>query len=424
MKILLQRINIISPGSSNHLTEKDILIEGNKIVSIENSGAIKVDNAEIISGKGLFVSSGWFDLHANFGEPGEENKEDIESGCRAAMQGGFTGVLVMPSTFPPISGRPAVEYILKRSKQLLVDVHVAGTISEQQEGKELSEMYDMFLAGAKVFTDDKRAIQDAGLMTRALLYTQNFGGKIFSFAEDKFLAGNGQVHEGVFSSMLGLKGIPSVAEEIMINRDLSLAEYTNSAIHFSTISSRKSVDIIRNAKGKGIKVTADVSALHLLLDDSSLNGFDTVYKLKPPLRTSDDKEALIEGLVDGTIDCICSDHLPQEIEKKKKEFELASYGASGIETSFAVARTATINKLSLPELISKFTSHPRHCAGLKSGLIEKDQPADLTIFYPDLRWKVAENDLKSKSKNNPFLGKELTGKVLAVVNRGLIEYCK
>ena len=424
IKILIQNANIISPGSVHHLTEKDILIEGDKIVNIATAGSIDVENAEVIKGEGIFVSSGWFDLHVNFGEPGEENKEDIQSGCRAAMQGGFTGVLVMPSTLPPLSGRPAVEFILQKAINSLVSIQVAGTISEQREGLELSEMYDMFQAGVRVFTDDKRAIQDAGLMTRALLYAQNFKGKIFSFAEDRQLAGKGMVHEGTISTGLGLKGIPSVAEEIMIDRDLSLAEYTNSSIHFSTISSGKSVDLIRKAKAKGIKVTADVSAIHLLLDDHSLIGFDTVFKLKPPLRSKYDRESLIEGLVDGTIDGICSDHCPQEVEKKKKEFEIAEYGASGLETTFAVARTATKNKLSLPELISKFTSHPRNCAGLKTGIIENNQPADLTLFYPDYKWLVTDNQIKSKSRNNPFIGQELTGKAFAVINKGLIEYCK
>ena len=424
IKILIQHANIISPGSVHHLTVKDILIEGDKIVNIATAGSIDVENAEVIKGEGIFVSSGWFDLHVNFGEPGEENKEDIHSGCRAAMQGGFTGVLVMPSTLPPLSGRPAVEFILQKAINSLVSIQVAGTISEQREGLELSEMYDMFQAGVRVFTDDKRAIQDAGLMTRALLYAQNFKGKIFSFAEDRHLAGKGMVHEGTISTGLGLKGIPSVAEEIMIDRDLSLAEYTNSSIHFSTISSGKSVDLIRKAKAKGIKVTADVSAIHLLLDDHSLIGFDTVFKLKPPLRSKYDRESLIEGLVDGTIDGICSDHCPQEVEKKKKEFEIAEYGASGLETTFAVARTATKNKLSLPELISKFTSHPRNCAGLKTGIIENNQTADLTLFYPDYKWLVTDNQIKSKSRNNPFIGQELTGKAFAVINKGLIEYCK
>jgi dihydroorotase len=424
MKILLQKINIISPGSAHHLTEKDILIEDEKIYSIANPGSIPAGNTEVIDGKGLYVSPGWFDLHVHFGEPGEEYKEDIDSGCRAAIQGGFTGVLAMPSTQPPVSGRPAVEYILLRSKKYLVDVHVAGTISDQLEGKDLSEMYDMYLAGTRVFTDDKRAVQDAGLMTRALLYVQNFGGKIFSFPEDTYLAGKGQVHEGVIATALGLKGIPSIAEEIMINRDLLLADYTNSGLHFSTVSSRQSVETIRKAKSKGMKITADVAASHLLLDDSFLNGFDTLYKLKPPLRTPDDRKALIGGLIDGTIDCICSDHLPQNAENKIKEFELASFGAAGLETAFAVARTATLNKLSLPELIAKFTSHPRLCAGLNAGLIEVNCTADLTIFNPDLKWKVTEDHIFSKSLNNPFMNRELTGKAVAVINKGQIEYCK
>ena len=190
------------------------------------------------------------------------------------------------------------------------------------------------------------------------------------------------------------------------------------------MSSGKSVDLIRKAKARGIKVTSDVSAIQLFFDENSLDNFDTDYKLKPPLRSQEDKEALIEGLIDGTIDCICSDHQPQEIENKKKEFELASFGASGLETTFAVARSATINKLSLPELISKLTSHPRHCAALKAVLIEENQLADLTIFNPDLKWMVKEDYIKSKSKNNPFLGKQLTGKPVAVINKGLLEYCK
>ncbi len=423
MKILLRKINVISPGSPHHLKEKDILIEEDKIVSIGEPSSLSDNGAEVISGKNLFVSPGWFDLHVNFGEPGFEYKEDIESGCRAASQGGFTGVLVMPSTNPPVSGRPSVEYILLRSKKSPVNVHVAGSLSHRLEGKDLSEMYDMYLAGSRVFSDDKQAVQDAGLMMRALQYSGNIGCKIFSFAEDKYLASKGQVNEGINSTMLGLKGIPGIAEEIMISRDLLLAEYANASIHFSTISSKRSVDVIRKAKAKGLKVTADVSAIHLLLDDSSLNGFDSVYKLKPPLRAKEDREALIEGLADGTIDCICSDHTPQDIENKKKEFELAAYGASGIETAFAIARTATEKHLSLPELISKFTTHPRLCAGLKPGLIEKDYAADLTIFNPDLKWKVGEEHIKSKSKNNPFLGSELIGKPFAVLNKGQLIKC-
>lgn len=421
MKILLQNINIISPGSVHHLKVKDVLIEGETIKAVENAGSISVGDSKVVEGENLYVSSGWFDLHVNFGEPGLEIHEDIESGCNAAMQGGFTGVLVMPATQPPVSGRSPVEYILSRAKTYLVDVNVAGTVSEMHEGKNLSEMYDMFLAGARVFTDDKKAVQDPGLMTRALIYVQNFGGRVFSFAEDKQLAGKGVVNEGNHAVMLGLKGIPSIAEEVMVSRDILLAEYTNSSLHFSTLSTKEGVAHIRKAKAKGLKITADVAASHLMLDDSSLSTFETVYKLKPPLRTSSDREALIEGLTDGTIDCITSDHRPQSVESKSREFELAEYGASGLETAFAVARTATMMKLSLPELISKFTTHPRACAGLKTEVIEKNHRADLTIFDPDKRWTVSEKDILSKSRNNPFLKKEITGKAISVINKGQIK---
>jgi dihydroorotase len=423
MKIVLQNINVISPGSVHHLKERDIVIDGEKIISVNEPGLKLGDEYKIISGKKFYVSPGWFDLHVNFSEPGNEYKEDIESGCRAAVQGGFTGVLVMPTTDPPVSNRPSVEYILSRAKKFPVNLYVAGTISDQLKGKELSEMFDMYQAGTRVFTDDKTAVQDAGLMTRALLYAQNFGGKIFSFPEDQYLSGKGLVHEGTSSTSLGIKGIPGVAEEIMISRDLLLAEYTKSQIHFSSVSSKNGVELIRQAKAKGMKITSDVSATHLFLDDSFLSDFDSVYKLKPPLRTTEDKNALINGLVDGTIDCICSDHSPQDTENKKKEFELASYGAAGIETAFAVARTATKDKLSLPELISKFTIHPRICAGLKPGVIDKDHIADLTIFDADAKWIVDEKNIKSKSNNNPFMGRELTGKPIAVINKGELIYC-
>jgi dihydroorotase len=423
MKLLIQNVNVISPGSAHHLTVKDILITGEKISAIEKPGTISTEDAKIFSSPGVSISTGWFDLHVNFCEPGNENKEDLISGSMAAMQGGFTGVLIMPSTNPPVSGKPAVEYILHKQTNLPVHLFVAGSLSENREGKDLSEMFDMHSAGTIVFTDDKRPVKDAGLMSRALLYVQNFGGKIFSFAEDSFLSGNGLVHEGTVSTGLGLRGIPSVAEELMISRDLSLAEYTNASIHFSTVSSAKSVELIRKAKARGIKVTADVSAAHLMLDESCLESFDTLYKVRPPFRSAADREALIAGLADGTIDCICSDHTPQDTENKKKEFELAAYGAAGIETAFAVARTATVNKISVPELISKFTTHPRNCAGVKSAMIEVGQPADLTLFNADTAWTVSDEHLKSKSGNNPFLGKKLLGKPVAIINRGIFYTC-
>jgi dihydroorotase len=423
MKILIQSVYVISPGSPHHLSEKDLLIEDGLIKKAEPSSSIKEKDAEIINAKGLCISPGWFDLHANFSEPGSEYKEDIQSGSAAAAQGGFTGVLLMPTTEPSISGRPLIEFILKRSADSPVNLYASGTLSEKHEGKELSEMYDMYQAGANVFTDDKKAVHDSGLMMRALLYTKHFGGKIFSFGEEKYFSRNASVNEGVAAVTLGMKGIPAVAEEIMVSRDLMLAEYADSPIHISTISSAGSVDLIRKAKAKNIKVTCDVAAINLYCDETSLGDFDSNYKVKPPLRSSADRNALIDGLIDGTIDCICSDHIPQDVENKKKEFELAAFGASGLETAFGVARSATKNTLSLPELISKFTVHPRLCAGLKAQLIDANHTAELTLFNPDESWIVSEKNIKSKSRNNPFIGKSLIGRPVAIINKNTLVYC-
>ena len=421
MKIILQEVMVISPGSKHHMKVRDILIENGMITKTDDPGKIKDSSAKVIHGKNYHVSSGWFDVHVNFREPGLEHKETIDSGCKAAAQGGFTGVLLMPSTEPAISSKTSVDFILKRAAGLLVDVIPAGSLSVNREGKDLSEMYDMAQSGTKVFTDDKRAVQDAGLMTRALQYTKTFGAKIFSFAEDKSIAGKGQIHESSNSVLLGLKGIPSIAEEVMINRDLYLAAYTESPIHFSTISTAGSVDLIRKAKANGMKITADVSALHLLLDDSSLSGFDSVFKVKPPLRSASDIRALKDGLKDGTIDCITSDHCPEDVENKKKEFELAAYGATGLETAFAAARTATKDMLSIGELIAKFTTHARSCAGLKNDIVEEGHEANLTVFDPDKKWTVDLKGLHSKSMNNPFIGKDLIGKAIAVINNEKLE---
>jgi dihydroorotase len=420
--ILLKNIFIISPGSAFHLSRKDILIKDGIISKVEDVGCIS-EKADIIEGEGLCVSSGWFDLHVRFGEPGHEYKEDLISGSAAAMQGGFTGVLMMPSTDPPVSGKASVEFVKTRTKDFLVDVIPAGTLSKNLEGVDLAEMYDMFLAGAPVFTDDKKPVVDAGLMTRALLYAQNFGGRIFSFADEKNVSGKGLMNEGISSVNTGLKGIPAVAEEIMINRELSLAKYTESAVHFSTVSTEMSVTLLRRAKAEKMKVSADVSAAHLLLSEERLEDFDSVYKNNPPLRTKKDIQALIEGLKDGTIDAITSDHSPEDIENKKKEFELAAFGMGGLETAFAAARTATLDKLSVAELVSKFTTHARSCAGQKNDTIEAGHVANLTIFNPDLKWKVEMKHILSKSKNNPFLGMELIGKAVAVINNGKLQKC-
>lgn len=259
-------------------------------------------------------------------------------------------------------------------------------------------------------------------MIRALQYSHHFGGRVFSFCQDKHIASGGIINEGIMSASLGLKGIPAIAEEVMIAAQLSIARYTKAPIHFSTISSAGSVQLIREAKAHGIKVTCDVAVPYLYFSEEDLSTFDTHLKLMPPLRSKEDREALIEGVIDGTIDCISSDHRPEDVENKKKEFGLAAFGAAGIETAFAAARTAIGDRLSLPELISRFSNHPRCIAGMKAISIEENKEANLTIFDANSKWTVEQGKLRSKSVNNPFVGHELTGKVKAVYCKGtLIE---
>lgn len=353
MNLLIKSATILDPGSAFHQQVTDILIENGVITRIAED--IDAD-AEVIDGEGKYVSPGFFDLNCNIGELGLETKEDMHSGTRAAAAGGFTGIALMPNTSPPVHSKAEIEYLLNRAKSNLVDVYPLGTISHKREGKDLAEMYDMYLSGARAFTDGNRPVQDAGLMERALLYAQGFDATVFSYPEDTAIAGKAKVNEGEVSTLLGMKGIPSLAEELMIARDLYLAEYTVSRIHFSTISTARSVELIREAKRKGLEVTCDVAAHHLVLTDEALMGFDSMYKVKPPLRTKDDVLALIKGLKDGTIDAIVSQHTPHEVEFKDVEFEMAEYGITGFQTALPLALKSG---LPVELLVEKLAINPR-----------------------------------------------------------------
>ncbi|RYY33822.1 MAG: dihydroorotase, partial [Sphingobacteriaceae bacterium] len=302
MNLIIKSALITDPNSTFNNQTADILITDgviNKIGNIDDYG-----DAEVFDAAGKNVSPGFLDLNCNIGELGLETKEDIQSGTAAAAAGGFTALALMPNTQPPVHSKAEVEYLLNRSRKNLVDIYPLGTISQKREGKDLAEMYDMFSSGAKAFTDGNRPVQDAGLMERALLYAQGFNATIFSYPEDTAIAGKAKVNEGHISTLLGMKGIPPLAEELMVARDLYLAEYTDSKLHFSTITTQRSVNLIRDAKQRGIKVTCDVAAHHLVLTDEALLGFDSLYKVKPPLRVQSDVDALIDGLNDGTIDAI------------------------------------------------------------------------------------------------------------------------
>ncbi|MES2810199.1 MAG: dihydroorotase, partial [Bacteroidota bacterium] len=368
---------------------------------------------EVFDATGKHVSPGFFDLNCNIGELGLESKEDLQTGTAAAAAGGFTGIALMPNTQPPVHSKTEVEYLLNRAKGKLVDVYPLGTLSHKREGKDLAEMYDMYLSGAKAFTDGSSPVQDAGLMERALLYTKGFEATVFSYPEDTAIAGKAKVNEGEMSTLLGMKGIPSLAEELMVARDLYLAEYTNSKIHFSTISTQRSVELIREAKKKGLEVTCDVTAHHLVLTDDVLAGFDSLYKVKPPLRTQKDVDALIAGLKDGTIDAIVSQHTPQEIEFKDVEFEVAEFGITGFQTAFSLAVKAG---LPVNLIVQKLAVNPRAILALEAAAIAADQKANLVVFDVDAEWVFTTTNNLSKSNNSPYLGQSLKGKVLLTVN--------
>ena len=410
MNLLIKSATIIDPNSPFNQKIADVLIEKGIITQIAPD--IETDT-EIFEAEGKYISPGFFDLNCNIGEPGLETKEDLYTGTKAAAAGGFTGIALMPNTVPPVHSKSEIEYILNRSKKNLVDVFPLGAISHKREGKDMAEMYDMYLSGAKAFSDGNKPVQDAGLMERALLYAQGFDALIFSYPEDTAIAGKAKVNEGEVSTLLGMKGIPSLAEELMIARDLYLAEYTVSRIHFSTISTTRSVELIREAKRKGLEVTCDVAAHHLVLTDEALLGFDSQYKVKPPLRTQDDVDALIAGLKDGTIDAIVSQHTPHEVEFTNVELEVAEFGIIGLQTALPLALKAGLD-ISL--IVEKMAVNPRKILNIDIPVIAEGKEANFVLFDADEVWEYNKKNNRSRSYNSPFIGHNLIGKVLLTCN--------
>lgn len=422
MKILIKKATILDASSKHHKQIKDLLIENGLIINISDS--IEDATAEIFEAENLHISQGWTDLNARFGEPGHEYKEDLNSGMNAAAQGGFTHVALMPSTEPCIQRKSDVSYLVNQTLHNIVDIHPIGALTDDRKGEQITEMYDMHQAGAIAFSDDKRSIANASLMKIAMLYAKNFDGLIMSFSAEEKTSQKGQMNEGVSSTRLGLKGIPALAEELQLARDLQLCEYTDARVHFSTITTAESVKLIRDAKAKGLKVTADTSSYHLLLNDTELESFNSNLKVNPPLRSIKDIDALKAGLKDGTLDAVCSDHYPQNIENKKCEFDIAAFGMINLETSFAAANTALQEILTTDEIVVKLTSTPKAILGIDSQVLEEGSLADLTLFNPNLKWTYSTKDIVSKSKNTALTGKSFIGKALAIVNNGQMAICK
>ena len=325
----------------------------------------------------------------------------------------------MSGTNPPLYNKAQIEYVANRSKDYLVDVFPVGTLSHNQEGKDLSEMYDMKLSGAVAFSDYKKTAKDAGLILRALQYSQNINSFIITHCDDKTISHDGLMNEGVTSTKLGLKGIPALAEEIMLQRNIQILEYAGGKMHIPTISTKGSVELIKKAKAKKLNITCGVAAYNLLLDDSELEGFDTNYKVNPPLRTKEDIDALKKGLADGTIDVIVSDHNPQDIESKDLEFDHADNGMIGLESCFGVLNTALHTKLSLENIIDSLTKNPRTILGFDGVSVKEGAAANLTLFNPAKQYVFEKSHIVSSNKNSGFIGKELKGEVIGVVNNNM-----
>jgi len=411
MKTLIKSATIINSGSKHHGLVRDIYIDRGKIIQIGKN--LSVDKATIINIPQTFVSSGWIDLRANFREPGHEYKENLESGAKAAKRGGFSKVVLMPSTTPTVNYKSQVDFIINRSKSLSVKLLPAGALTQGMKSEQLSEMFDMYSAGAVAFTDDKLAV-GTELMTRALDYTSNFGGCVMSFPMDFGIILGGMMHEGPTSTSMGVKGIPSAAEEISLQRDIELLRYTNGRLHVSLISTTKSVDIIRKAKKEGLNITCAIAAHQLYFTDEDLKTFDSNFKVLPPYRSKEDRKSLINGLKDGTIDAICSDHCPEDIEHKVREFQDAEFGISSIETTFCSAFTALEKYLTLEEIVNKLNAGPAKVLGISSSKIEEGNEADLTVFTISQNTTFDRQSWQSRSYNSPFIGKELRGRIIPV----------
>lgn len=415
--LLITSVKVILPGNEYHQQTVDVLIEKGKIAQIGNTIKVADKTVETIDGTGKILSPGFFDLHANFGEPGLETKEDIRTGTAAAAAGGFTAVAVMPNTEPAIQSRSEVALVVNAAKGNIVDIHPIGAISKKREGKEMAELYDMKQNGAVAFSDGNRGVQQAGLMSRALLYAKGFEGLIFSHAEDESMAGGNKMNEGTMSTYLGMKGIPNLAESLMVSRDLYLAEYTEAPIHFASISTPEAVDLIKKAKAKGLRVTCDVAAHQLVFTDEDIIGFDSNYKVSPPLRTKADAKALIKGLKDGVIDAVVSQHTPQEIEFKNVEFHIAKNGIIGLQTVLPLLIRAGFNE---EQIVHSLAVRPRQILGLAVPQIKAGAMANLVLFDPAKSWNFDEKTNKSKSKNSPLFGQTLKGAVELVINNNQI----
>ncbi len=420
--ILIKGGRVIDP-KKNFDEKADILIVEKKITKIEKN--IRGKNFHVIDAKGCIVGPAFIDLHCHLRDPGRPDEETIESGSAAAIAGGFTTICCMPNTDPPIDNEGIVNYIIKEADRVgLCRVLPIAAITKKREGKEITEFGELLKAGAKGFSDDGDTVANANVLRHAFEYAKVFDTTIFEHPIDKDLAQHGQMNEGLVSTRLGLSGSPGLAEEVVVARDLLLAKFTNSKIHFCHVSTKGSIELIRRAKKEGIQVTCETCPHYFFYNDEVLESFDPNYKVNPPLRSEEDRKAIIEGLHDGIIDCIATDHAPHCQAEKELEFGGAPYGMIGFETALSLIILELINKqkFSWLEVLEKLTANPAKIINIDHEGIRTGSVANLVIIDPQKNWRLTENKIMSKSKNTPLLGTELTGRVINVVANGELKY--
>ena len=411
MKVLIKKATIVSLSSPFHGKSQDILIENGIISEIGND--LKFNADKTIEMDGLHISPGWMDCFANFCDPGQEFKETLESGANAAAAGGFTQVMLIPNTNPVVYNKSQVEYLVQKSKELPVQIFPVGTITKNAEGKELSEMYDMYNTGAIAFSDGVNPVQSSGILQKALEYILAIDATIIQLPDDKSIGSSGLMNEGKISTQLGLAGKPSISEELMIARDIELVRYTNSKIHFTGVSTAKSLELIAAAKKEKLRVTCSVTPYHLFFCEDDLLTYDTNLKVNPPLRTKKDRNALRNGIKNGIIDFIASHHQPQDWDNKVCEFEYAKNGMEGLESVFGAAGVCGV---STEQFVKMQTENIRSIFKIEETLIDKGKKANITLFSPDVEYVFEEKDIFSKSKNNAFVGKKLKGRIIGIIN--------
>jgi dihydroorotase len=411
MNLIIRAARIIDSKSNYHNQIVDIKIK-NGIIDQMSQNIDNNDQLEELKLPNLHISQGWFDTSVSLGEPGFEDRETIANGLDVAAKSGFTGIALQPNSFPIIDNQSQINFVKQKAINFATQLYPIGALTKNSQGTDLAELFDMKNAGAIAFGDYNKSLDNANLLKISLQYAQDFDGLIIAFSQDETIKGKGVVNEGIISTKMGLKGIPSLAEELIIARNLFILEYTGGKLHIPTISSAKSVQLIAEAKAKGLKVTCSVCVHHLVLNDTVIEGFDTRYKVTPPIVNEEDRKALIKGILDNTIDCVTSDHNPIDIEHKKMEFDLAKNGTIGLESAFGALQTV------LPtEIVVEKLAAGRKIFGLDQYILSEGEKANLTLFNPEQNWPFTSQNILSKSKNSILLNHEMKGIVYGIYNQ-------